>query len=391
MRRLPSTIYVLGAASLLTDLSSEMIYPLLPVFLSTVLGAGALQIGVIEGVAEATASLLKMFSGFWTDRLGRRRPFILAGYGVSGLFRPLIGVASSLPMVFALRFLDRVGKGIRSSPRDAMIADLTRPEERGRAYGVRQAMDHAGAVIGPLVASALLLLPGATLRGVFLLAAIPAVLTLGVLYFGAPEPKVHRAETVPVPHPASDWAGLGRDFKLLLVALLVFTLGNSTDAFLLVRLSEAGVPVASLALLWSLHHVVKLGATYLGGILSDRVGRRPLIVAGWLYYGAIYLAFAWIDSRAGLVAVFLLYGVYHGLVEPSEKALVTDLVPARLRGTAFGYYHFTAGVALLPASLLFGFLWKTWGAPSAFLSGAGLAIVASGLLLMTRKGHRRLA
>lgn len=372
---------MLGVVSFFTDLSSEMIYPLLPVFLASVLGASALVLGLIEGIAEATASSLKVVSGIWTDHARRRKPFIVLGYGISGFFRPLIGVAQSWYFVLALRFFDRVGKGIRSSPRDALIADVTPEEQRGAAYGMHRAMDHAGAVVGPLIASALLLIPGMNLRRVFLVAVIPSLITLGILVFGIKEekPEVQVIEKRCFSF-FQDWHNIGHEFKVFLFTLIVFTLGNSADAFLLVKLSRAGVSASSIALLWSMHHVVKMTSTYYGGKLSDKKGRRSIIASGWFYYATIYLAFALVESRTTLIAVFLLYGVYFGLVEPSERAMVADLVPKNLRGTAFGYYHFTVGLGALPASILFGFIWQTWGAPIAFTMGAVLAVVASGLL-----------
>ena len=381
MSGIPRTVWMLGVVSFFTDLSSEMIYPLLPVFLSTVLGATALQLGLIEGVAEATASLLKMVSGIWTDRVRRRKPLIIFGYSISGFFRPFIGLAGSWHFVLALRFLDRVGKGVRSSPRDALIADVTVKEQRGAAYGLHRSMDHAGAVVGPLVAAALLMIPGMELRKIFFVAALPALVTLSVLVFGVKEEKPSILATKSKPFTLfQDWRKLGREFKVFLVALIVFTLGNSTDAFLLVKLSKAGVAASSIALLWSLHHVVKMVGTYYGGKLSDRLGRRPIIVTGWFYYAAIYLAFAFTESPNVLIAVFLLYGFYFGLVEPSERALVADLVPESLRGTAFGYFHFAVGLAALPASVIFGLVWQTWGATHAFVMGSVFAVTGSALL-----------
>ncbi|MBU2549403.1 MAG: MFS transporter [Proteobacteria bacterium] len=385
MKRLPATVIALGLVSFLTDLSSEMIYPLLPVFLSTVLGGGALALGVIEGLAESTAALFKLISGIWTDRTRRRKPFLLAGYGLAGLVRPLIGLAGHWTTVAAIRFTDRLGKGVRTSPRDALIADVVAPEQRGRAYGLHRAMDHAGAVAGPLVAAALLTIEGFTMRGVFLMAAIPAAAVILVLVFGVKELPARPGPPASESEPSAGRRELGRDFRLFLLALVLFTLGNSTDAFLLLRLSEAGVPAASVALLWSLHHVVKTLSTYVGGRLSDRMGRRTMILGGWSVYAAVYLAFALVDGRGGLITVFLLYGLYFGLTEPSEKAWVVDLVPASVRGTAFGYYHGAIGLAALPASLIFGLLWHFLGAATAFIAGAALAASAVvPLLLMGR-------
>jgi MFS family permease len=385
---LPRTVLALGFVSFFTDLSSEMIYPLLPLFLASVLGAGALSIGIIEGVAESTAAFLKVFSGVWSDRARRRKPLVLAGYGLSGLARPLIGLATVWPMVLLMRFADRVGKGLRTSPRDALIADVTHPSLRGHAYGVHRGMDHAGAVVGPLVAAALLTIGGVSLRSVFLLAAAPAVVVMVIILAGVKEPASPTEERQTATGFADGWRGLGTDYKRLLLAVLVFTLGNSTDAFLLLRLAEAGIGASLVAVLWSLHHVVKMVSTYLGGRLSDRTSRRGMVIAGWLVYAAVYLAFAALQSKSGLVAVFLAYGVYFGLTEPAERAWVADLVPERRRGTAFGYYHGVIGLAALPASLLFGAVWHTFSAPAAFIMGASFAAIAI-LMLLRVSGRSR--
>ncbi len=375
-RRLPRTVIALGWVSLLTDLSSEMIYPLLPVFLTGVLGAGAAALGVIEGVAEATASVLKVVSGFWSDRVRRRKPLVLAGYGTSGAARPLIGLATSWVGVLALRFADRVGKGVRTSPRDALIADTVDPARRGRAFGFHRAMDHAGAVAGPVIAAGLLAL-GVPLRGVFLLAAVPAAAVVVVIVKGVEEPGA------PAPRPpAGPAAGsMGPGFGRFLAALVVFTLGNSTDAFLLLRLTDVGVPAAGVALLWSAHHAVKMGANLVGGRLTDRAGRRPVLLGAWALYGAVYAGFALAGSPAVLVALFLVYGAYFGLAEPAERAWAADLAPRGLRGRAYGLYHGAVGLAALPASLGFGLIWKAFGAPAAFATGAALALAAAALLL----------
>ncbi|MFB0507995.1 MAG: MFS transporter [Thermodesulfobacteriota bacterium] len=384
MKLLPKTVIYLGFVSFFTDLSSEMIYPLLPIFLSSVLGAGTVALGVIEGTAESTAAFLKVLSGLWTDRLRHRKPLILPGYGLSGAVRPLIGLATAWPLVLVLRFMDRVGKGLRTSPRDALIADVTNPGQRGAAYGLHRAMDHAGAVVGPIVAAGLLSFESISLRHVFLLSAIPAAVVMVVLIAGVKEPRIPLARDSQPSGLVAHWSDLGREFKRLLLALLVFTLGNSTDAFLLLRLSGAGVPAAWVAVLWSLHHGVKMFSTYIGGRLSDRIGRRRMILSGWIVYAGIYFAFAVVDSPTMLIVVFVGYGIYFGLTEPSERAWVADLVPKHLRGTAFGYYHGVIGLGALPGSLLFGFLWHRFGVGTAFLSGAGLAMAASILLFLVR-------
>jgi MFS family permease len=376
---LPATVVALGVVSLLTDLSSEMIYPLLPLFLTTILGAGPQALGLIEGLAESTASLVKVASGAWSDRVRRRKPMVILGYSLAGAVRPLIGLASAWPTVALLRLADRVGKGLRTSPRDALIADETPATQRGEAFGLQRALDHLGAVAGPLVAAALLTLAGLSLRAVFVLALVPAVAVVAVLLAWVRE-SPRRRPAAPV-RLAGAWRELGRPVHLVLAAVLLFTLGNSTDAFLLLRLSDAGVSPAGVAVAWSGFHVVKTVSAYLGGRGSDRLGRRPMLIAGWAYYAGVYLTFALVTSRAAVLATFLAYGLYYGLTEPVERAWVADLVPVHLRGTAFGLYHGAIGIAALPASVLFGFLWQRVGPAAAFGTGAALAGAASLLLL----------
>lgn len=382
VRRLPRTVVALGVVSFLTDLSSEMIYPLLPVFLVSVLGAGALALGTIEGIAESTAAVLKVISGWWTDRMKRRKPLVVGGYGLSGLVRPMIGLAPVWPVVVVLRFADRIGKGLRTSPRDALIADVTPRERLGAAFGLHRAMDHAGAVVGPLVAAGLLLIPGMELRTVFVLAGVPAVLVMVVLLFGVKEgARPQPDETAKPVSLREGWRATDRSFRRLLFAVVVFTLGNSTDAFLLLRLTDVGFAAGWVAVLWSMLHVVKMVSTLYGGQLSDRMSRRTLIGVGWVVYAAIYIGFGLTTSSIGLVALFLTYGVYFGLTEPVERAWVAALAPVEARGGAFGFYHGSVGLAALPASLLFGAIYATAGAEAAFGTGAALAIAATVLLL----------
>ena len=381
--RLPRTIIALGAVSLLTDLSSEMIYPLLPVFLSTVLGAGPLAIGAIEGAAESVAALLKLASGWWSDRMPRRKPLVLAGYGIASLVRPLIGLAQNVGQVLVIRLADRAGKGIRGAPRDALIADAVDESQRGRAYGFHRAADHAGAVAGPIVAFVLLSWGGLSLRTVFLLAAIPAAAAMITLIFGVSESA--RERKAPKGSATLARSGLSRRFWSYLGVLLLFTLGNSTDALLILRATDLGVSAALVPVLWAALHVVKSASSTPGGVLSDRLGRRPLIIGGWMIYAAVYLGFAYASATWHAWALFLVYGLYFGMTEGVEKALVADLVPANVRGAAFGWYNLTIGLAALPASLLFGGLWQAYGAHVAFLTGASLALVAAiGLSVVTR-------
>ena len=375
--RLGRTVIALGVVSFLTDASSEMIYPLLPVFLTATLGASAATLGMIEGAAESTAALLKLASGWWSDRVRRRKPLVVFGYTLSSLARPLVALAQSSGQVLGIRVADRVGKGIRGAPRDALIADSVDPAIRGRAFGFHRAADHAGAVAGPLAAFALLQGAGLDMRTVFLLAAIPAVAAVIAVVFFVREAPPHapvalqaaQKDAVPTPLPRSFWYYLG--------ILGVFTLGNATDAFLLLRAQQLGVPLALLPVLWASLHVVKSATSTTGGALSDRVGRLPSLVAGWAVFAAVYLGFAVATQQWHAWTLFLVYGLYSALTEGPERALVADLVPAERRGTAFGWFNLTIGLGALPASVIFGLLWDAAGPGTAFGFGAALALIAA--------------
>jgi MFS family permease len=390
------TVWALALVSFLTDASSEMIYPLLPVFLTGTLGAGVATLGMIEGAAESVASLLKLASGWWSDRVRRRKPLIVAGYALASLARPLVAIAQSAGQVLAIRLTDRVGKGIRGAPRDALIADSVDAAVRGRAFGVHRAADHAGAVVGPLVAFALLG-AGVGIRSVFWFAAIPGALAVVVAVVLVRERGHSAAVAPPVSAAAAGVAvrrpdlsqPMDRRFWSVMGAILLFTLGNSTDAFLLLRAAELGVPVPLVPILWAALHVVKSASSVPGGMLSDRLGRTPTMVAGWLLYAAVYLLFGVATEAWQAWALFLAYGVYFGLTEGVERALIADIVPADRRGTAYGWYALVVGVGALPASLLFGAVWQGWGAPAAFVVGAGLALLAAVALVLARAGTRR--
>ena len=372
--RLGRNVLALSVVSFLTDVATEMTYPLLPVFLSTVLGASAMAVGAIEGAAESVAALLKLGSGWLSDRVPRRKPLVLLGYGLASLVRPLIGLAQSVSQVLAVRVTDRVGKGIRTSPRDALIADSVDPSIRGRAFGFHRAADHTGAVVGPLLAFALLRWTEMDLRQLFLLTIIPGALAVAALVFGVRE--VPRA-TAPASKGFDPHARLGRRFWAFLVVLFLFTLGNSTDAFLLLRAADLGVAPALVPILWAMLHVVKALSSTPGGALSDRLGRKPLLIAGWLIYAAVYFLLGRAGAEWQVWALFAIYGIYFGLTEGVEKALVADLVPADRRGAAFGWYNLALGLGALPASLIFGAIWDRWGAASAFTFGAAMALVAA--------------
>ncbi|HEX6751514.1 MAG TPA: MFS transporter [Longimicrobium sp.] len=375
----------LSVVSLLNDAASEMIYPLLPIFLTAVLGAGPAFLGVIEGVAAATSSLLNLAGGVLADRFGRRKRLVVWGYAIAAAGRPLIAMATSAWQVLGIRFADRVGKGIRTAPRDALLAESVPPEVRGAAFGIHRAADHAGAVIGPLLASGLLLLLSGDqphrLRIVFALAVIPGALTLAIVLWKLREP--------PRTLPAAETPGrallppmreLGPVLPRYLGVLALFALGNSSDAFLLLRARDLGVAAALIPLLWAALHVSKMVWSVIGGRLSDRLGPRVAIVAGWGFYAAVYAGFAFATAEWHAWALFVAYGLFFGLTEAPEKALVAALSPDSLRGSAFGWFHAVAGVAALLASILFGVLWDEFGTATAFLTGAGLALAAALLL-----------
>jgi MFS family permease len=390
--KLPRTVLALSLVSLLTDASSEIIYPLLPLFLTATLGASAGALGVIEGAAETTASLLKLVSGWWSDRVGRRKPLVVAGYAIASVARPLVAIAQSAGQVLAIRVSDRVGKGIRSSPRDALLADSVSPDQRGRAYGLHRAADNFGAVIGPLIAFAMLRWTSISLRHLFLVAAIPALFALIALVVGVREdPRPARLAAVSEARRPILAGGLPRRFWGYLAVLLLFTLGNSSDAFILLRASQLGVSAALLPIIWAMLHVVKSATSTPSGALSDRVGRVPLIVTGWLIFAAVYLAFGRATATWHAWALFAVYGTYFGLTEGVEKALVADLVPADKRGAGFGWYNLAIGLGALPASVIFGAVWDRWGAAAAFEMGAGLSALAAVALIFVvpirRKGN----
>jgi len=377
------TVRSLGLVSLLTDVSSEMIYPLLPAFLTGSLGAGPAFLGVVEGLAETVAAFVKLASGRLSDRLRRRKPLVVAGYSLSSLVRPLVALAAAPAHVLIVRLLDRVGKGVRGAPRDALLAEVTAAAERGRAFGFQRAMDHAGAAVGPVLAAAVLLATD-ELRVVFALAAIPGAFAVLALVRGVREApracsstRVTTARALPL-EPA---------LLRYLAVLALFTLGNSSDAFLLLRAQQAGVPLALVPLLWALHHLVKAGTSTWGGALSDRVGRRPTILFGWGLYALTYAGFAIAHAPLAVVGLFVVYGLFHATTEGAERALVADLAGAASRGRAFGLFHAVTGAVLLPASLLTGLLWQRFGAGIALGTGAVLAgLAALGLLLFVPAG-----
>jgi MFS family permease len=401
---LPRPVWLLGWVSLFTDMGTEMIYPLLPLFLTRVLGGGPMSLGLIEGVAEAANSLLKIGAGRLSDRTGAPKRIVLAGYALSSAVRPMIAIVSSWTHVLGLRFVDRLGKGIRGAPRDAMLAHFAPAEIRGRVYGFHRAMDHAGAVAGPLIASLFLFFYPGEYRTLFALTIVPGIIVILILLRvpdtrtnvepveprepGEPcEPAEPREPPEPVESP----------LHRAIAVVFLFSLGNASDTFLLLRLSDLGVGAVWIPLLWSALHVVKFVTSLVAGDLSDRWGRRGLIASGWIVYALVYAGFAFAETPAPAIAMFLFYGCYFGLTEGVERAWIVDLTPRPVRGTAFGIYNAALGVGGLSASLIFGFIWTRVSPAAAFHTGAALALAATVLLYLlfssranhANSGHQR--
>lgn len=392
-RALPRNVWVLSATSFLTDVSSEMILNLLPLFLANVLGAGTAVIGLIEGLAETTASVLKVFSGWFSDRLGQRKWLTVAGYGISTLAKPFLYLATSWSWVLGVRFADRVGKGIRTAPRDALIADSIDESQRGLSFGVHRAMDTAGAFTGLFIAAAVVwttqssggVLQRVTFQSVVLLSIVPAALAVLVLAFGARDiPRREKAAGA----ASLTLKGFDARFRGFLLIVILFTLGNSSDAFLILRAQERGLSVLGvMGALLALNLVYTLVSSP-AGALSDRIGRRRVLVGGWMIYGLVYLGFALAGAGWQVWLLYALYGVYYGMTEGVAKALVADVVRPEQHGTAYGVFNAAIGVTAFPASLIAGLLWQglgAWtgfGAAAPFLFGAGLALLAALLLTM---------
>jgi MFS family permease len=373
-RGLPATVVLLGLTSLFTDVGTEMIFPLLPVFLVETLHAGPAYLGLVEGAADTVAGLLKLVSGLLADRTRRRKPLVLLGYGIASAVRPLVAIATRPWQVLAVRVTDRVGKGIRGSPRDVLIAEAA-GDRAGRAFGFHQAMDNVGAVVGPLLATSLLAI-GISLRGVFWLAVIPGILATAMVLAIRERP----GESPPRTEERSA-AGLDRPLVTYLGILAIFSLGDSSDAFLLLRARSLGLTTESIPVLWATLNLSKVVWAYLGGTWADRIPRARLIAGGWMVYALVYIGLAFASSSWQVWVLFVVYGVFYGLTEPVEKALVKDLAPPGARGRAYGAYNFVVGITALPAGLVAGFLWRTAGPAVALGTGGAFAAVACALLL----------
>ena len=373
---LPRAVVVVGFVSLLNDFAGEMVVPLIPLLLATVLAAGPAALGLIEGVAEMVSNLLKLWSGRHSDLYNRRRkPYVLLGYTLSNIVRPLIGISGSWLTVLAIRVTDRVGKGVRTAPRDALVADAIADGTAGHAFGLIRALDHVGAVLGALAAAAVVYWGTQRLDIVIAISAIPGLLAVLLIAFGVKEPARvrHPLESL----PPLKWSLLDRPARRYLLTIGFFTLGKIPETFLLLRGHQLGMPVVELLLLWAAMHVVKAAISEQAGRHTDRVGRRPLILAGWMVYAVTLFALAFVTTGPMLWAWSLALGFYFGLTEGAERALVRDLAAPAGRGTAFGWFHMIVGLAAIPAGLLLGGLWALVGVKAAFLTSAALTALAA--------------
>jgi MFS family permease len=393
---LSRNIISMATVSFLNDLSSEMIYPFLSVFITSTLGASASFLGLIEGIADATASILKIFSGRISDVVGRRKIFVVSGYSLSAVMKPILSVATAPWHVLVVRFLDRVGKGTRDAPRDALVSVSAERRYLGRAFGFHRSADTLGATIGPLVAFAILPLIGNDLRTLFLFSFVASFFAVVIAQVFIREIKPGRETTHhedgsrrPLISKA-DFLSLGAPFFIFLFATTVFSLGRASDVFLLLRAQHIGVSLALLPLVYSAYNITFALFSTPAGALSDRIGHRNTFMIGMLMFSGSYLLLARTTSVTSLVLIFVLYGFYSALTDGVGRAIVADLIEERLRASAYGLYSAANGIALLPGSFIFGVLWDQWGAATAFTYGATLGILAVGIFLFLRvKNHRR--
>lgn len=391
------TVFMLGVVSLLTDVSSEMLVPVIPQFLKFAVGASMLYIGLIEGIAECVASVLRVYAGYLADRFGRPKALTVIGYGLSALSKPFYMIAHSWPDVLGIRFADRFGKGIRSAPRDVLIADTTPEAERGKAFGLHRAMDTTGAMLGPIIIAILVMAffgqqfltaPGEKHRGVyqliFMAAAVPAVLGWLVLVLFVPEKRHADGHTK---RPEIRLSQLDSRFRLFLVIVTLFSIGNSSDAFLIVRATSQPISMQLITFLWvyAVFNGFSAIVALRSGVISDKIGRKPVIVVGWLIFSAVYFAMARVTTPVGVWVWFIVYGAYYGMTDGMLRAYAVDLAPAHLRGTAVGAYFTFTGVALLPASLIAGYLWDKVSPSAPFYYGAATSLLAAVLLAVLVK------
>jgi len=377
MSRIPRGVWVLGFVSLLMDVSSEMIHSLLPLFMVTVLGASALTVGIIEGIAESTALLVKVFSGVLSDYLGKRKGLAVFGYALGALTKPMFALATGMGMVLTARFMDRVGKGIRGAPRDALLSEIAPVEIRGAAFGLRQSLDTVGAFVGPLLAVGLMLLWANDFRAVFWVAVIPGLMAVALLVFGVQEPKRTEARKPVNPISRANLARLGRDYWWVVGIGAVFTLARFSEAFLVLRAAQGGVPVALVPLVMVAMNVIYAATAYPFGRLSDSMSHTKLLALGLVVLIAADLVLATDDHWTTVLLGVGLWGVHMGITQGLLACMVADTTPDDLRGTAYGFFNLMSGLAMLVASVLAGLLWDQFGASFTFYAGALFCVIAA--------------
>ncbi len=377
---LPRTVVILGLVSFFNDMASEMVTPFIPILIATVLGAGPVILGLVEGVADAAASFLKLWAGRYSDfGRGRRKKLTVAGYALSNLARPLIALVSGWGALLLLRSIDRIGKGVRNAPRDALLADAADLSMHGRAYGFQRALDNAGAMCGSLLAIVALSWLSLSVQQVILWSALPGVLVMLLIVFGVHEPPHPVAEPEPIRAPLR-WSALSPVTRRYLKVLVLFTFARASEGFILLRGNELGMSIVKLLLLWATLNIAKAATSIHGGRMGDAFGLGNLAMISWLGYGLSFVAFSQAGHVAALWVCVLLYGLVTGLGEGSERALISVYADERERGTAFGWYHLAVGLSAIPAGVLFGSLWHYWNASVAFLSSGCLALVCVALL-----------
>lgn len=376
-------IFLLGLVSLFTDLGSQMIFPLIPLYLVSVLGTGASVVGICEGAAETTASLIKVFSGYWSDRLKRRKPFVFVGYSLSAITKPLFALAGAWPLVLTVRMIERVGKGIRSAPRDAIVAESVDRSVRGKAYGFHRAMDGLGSVLGAFLAFILLSTTNSDYARIFLLAGIPGIAAVLFILF-IKEPEGREGQQIKTASMRVSFRALPANLRLLIVAASVFYLGHFGYAFLLLRAKDIGLTDQTAILLYVLFYVVYVIAAIPAGMLSDRVGRKPVLMASYLIFAIVSLGLIFTDSLHSVLPFFAIYGMSFAMFDSVQRAYVVDFAPEHLRATALGTFHAAVGLVALPGGYIAGMLWDTIGPEATFVYGLTLAVISSLLLLSVK-------
>ena len=383
-KTIPKNVILLGFVSLLNDIASDMIYPLLPLFITSA-GGNAKTLGIIEGISETVASILKIVSGKISDSIRKRKILAFLGYFLSNALRPLYYFVNHWSTIFFIRFLDKVGKGIRTAPRDALIAESVTTNNRGRAFGFHRSLDNLGAFIGPMISSLVLAYFTKDIRNIFLLSLIPGMVVIFLFIFVKEKQSGQDLKIQNQKDFVDDYGfnSFPIDLKLFLLSVLIFTLGKSTDAFLILRLKEAGVNTVYIPFIWGIFNLIKSVGNYPAGLISDKIGRKKVIFIGWLVYASVYFLLGTVSNKHLVVLLFLLYGVYYSITEGAERAYIADNIKTKMRGRAYGYYNFAISITSLPASLLFGYLWDKFSYTIAFYTGAFFSMVAIFILLLS--------